>query len=225
MQIIDLYNFSRLIFPPITIALFLIGLILQFTKWFSMGLPATTFRSAKRNKIASALKAWTWDYMPTQYLPLRYEPVFRVNGFIFHITLLLLVLTPIHQAFLFSFFGSSGSFGFATYGLARAVISTVFVVSGILILCRWIIQYSSKKSLARPIASPGDFIGIALILLIALTGILAAYGLLYYILMVTLHFIFIQLFVIYLPFSKTIHVISGLVARTYYGIRRATIGV
>ncbi len=225
MNLTDIYNFSRLTLPPFTVIIFLLGLILQFTKWFSVGLPAKTYITARSNRLKSAIKAWTWDYMPTQYLPLRYEPIFRINGFIFHITLFLIAFTPIHQAFILYFFGASPNPSFVTSGFTKALISTLFVVSGSLILIRWIAQYSNKTSFVRPIAGKGDFIGISLLILIAVAGILAAHGLADYLLMITVHFISIQLFIIYLPFSKAIHAIAGLVARTYYGLRRAALGV
>ncbi|MEM4246006.1 MAG: hypothetical protein QW390_01780 [Candidatus Bathyarchaeia archaeon] len=218
MNLVEVYNFSRITLPPITTALFLIGWIMQAAKWLGVGLPARTYHHARSYRVLGAVKAWTIDYLPTQYLPLRYEPIFRI-------TLFLLAFTPVHQTFLLSIFGASPNPAFATYGFPRALISTVFVVTGMLILFRWIVQYSNKHSLARPIAGASDFFGISLILLIAFTGILAAHGLANYLLMVTLHFISIQIFAIYLPFSKTAHVITGLVARTYYGVRRAILGV
>ncbi len=225
MNLIDAYNFSRTMLPSITVVLFLVGWILQFTKWFSAGLPSKTYLTAKSNRLIHALKAWTWDYMPTQYLPFRYEPIFRVNGFTFHLTLLLLAFTPVHKAFTQSLLGVSPLPTFSTNGLPRALISTIFVVSGSLILIRWVIQCANRRSVARPIAETGDFTGIGLLILIAVTGVSAAYGLAHYKLMVATHFISIQLFVIYLPFSKAVHVLTGLVARTYYGVRRANVGV
>lgn len=225
MNLIDLYNFSRITLPPITIALFLVGWILQFTKWFSAGLPDKAYLTPKSNRLRGVMKAWTVDYMPTQYLPLRYEPIFRINGFIFHLTFILLAFTPVHLTFIMMLFNAPQNPSFVTYGFVRPLISTVFVVSGSLILIRWIIQYSNKESFARSIGETGDFIGISLLILIAITGIFAAYGLADYLLIVTIHFISIQIFVMYLPFSKAVHILAGIIIRTYYGVRRATVRV
>ncbi len=225
MNLVDIYNFSRMTLPPVTIVLFLVGWILQLTKWFSAGLPLKTYLTAKSNRLVGAIKGLTLDYLPKKYLPLRYEPIFRINGFLFHLTLLLLVFTPVHQAFILKFFGASPTPSFVTYGFFKALISIIFMVTGSLILIRWITQYVNRKSVARYIGGMGDFIGICLLIIIGVTGILAAYGLADYLLMITIHFISIQIFVIYLPYGKAVHVLAGLIIRVFYGIRRSTIGV
>jgi len=227
------------VLPVITLTVFIFGFAVRFAKWFMewkvapvMGKPTTV----RGSRLRSVVENWTLNLLPPRDLAARTDLPFYMVGVTMHLSFILLLFTMAHQLVFLNYIGSVIPIsGYTSVFIPKPIshiISIIFICSLSIMITRRVFQYLTKRHL-RAISSIGDFIAAPLLWIIGLTGFLAAISPnlwpnpadMINMIIITVHLVTVQLFIMYIPFSKFIHGATALIVRTLFGIRRGRYGV
>ncbi|MEM4251175.1 MAG: hypothetical protein QW828_05025, partial [Candidatus Bathyarchaeia archaeon] len=93
-----LFDFTRTLLPQITLAVFIIGVMLRLFKWASFGFAKRDRPRGKSSKLIGAIKNWSIGMIPPWDLAGRGEPVAYITGIVMHISCILILLGALHAA-------------------------------------------------------------------------------------------------------------------------------
>ncbi len=231
-----LTRFSMIDLPLITITVFAVLLTLRLTKWYmawKYAQPLGSPGAVKGSRISGIILNWTINLTPPRDLPARLEPGFYFVGLTMHLSFIaILLLTKSHITVItgwLKYLGIPISINVNMF-LQRPythIISALLLASITVMFARRVYHYATKSPL-RGLIGSGEFIATPFILVIGLTGLLAALRVLpepFTQYLVISHVILVQLFIIYVPASKFIHGISAFIVRTLSGVKRGRLGV
>ncbi len=228
-------SFAITVLPYVTVVVMAFGFALRLARWFIawkeapvMGKVAVT----RHGRFLGVVENWTVNMLPPRDLAAKYEPGFYVVGVTMHLSFIALLLTNVHEFALLKFLLPGVELASSPFYVPKPwshVLSAVFLVSLLLMILRRIRHWVSGRAL-RAISSARDFVAAPLLWLVGLSGFLASiaastwpYPLPTYI--ITLHIVIVQVFLMYVPFSKFIHGVTVFIVRTLFGVRRAEYGV
>lgn len=238
LNYMQLFDFSRSVLPLITLVVFIIGVALRIAKWASFGFPKMRRPPAKSNRLWGAIKNWSINMLPPWDLAGRAEPVAYVVGITMHVTCILILLGALHAAsvlhildlpvypsrFRLPMIPASSLPITVPRRLLTYVITPIFLSTlAILILRR--IYHKLRGGPLKAVTIKTDWIASPLLWLAGFTGFLSVVSYEPHTLILTLHLILTQVFIMYLPYSKLIHSAAVFLVRTWFGFRRAIYGV
>ncbi|MBS7622351.1 hypothetical protein KEJ39_01575 [Candidatus Bathyarchaeota archaeon] len=233
-----LFDFTRTLLPPITLIVFIIGVMLRLVKWASFGFAKKDRPLGKSNRLIGAIKNWSIDMIPPWDLAGRVEPVAYVTGIVMHISCILILLGALHAASVQNIIGipytqsrlrlpaipASNIPVSIPRNLLTYIITPVFLSSlGIMILRR--VYYSLRGGPLKSLTRKGDWVAAPLLWSAGFTGFLVVVAVEPYVPLLTLHLILTQVFIMYLPYSKLIHSATVFLVRTWFGFRKSIYGV
>ncbi|MEM3004740.1 MAG: hypothetical protein QXO25_03450 [Candidatus Bathyarchaeia archaeon] len=233
-----LFDFTRTLLPQITLAVFIIGVMLRLFKWASFGFAKRDRPRGKSSKLIGAIKNWSIDMIPPWDLAGRVEPVAYITGIVMHISCILILLGALHAASVQNIIDipymqsrlrlpgvpASNIPVSIPRTLLTYIITPVFLSSlGILILRR--VYYNLRGGPLKALTKKGDWAAAPLLWAAGFTGFLAVVAVEPYVPILTLHLILTQAFIMYLPYSKLIHSATVFLVRTWFGFRRSVYGV
>jgi hypothetical protein len=234
----QLFDFSRTALPQITLAVFIIGVVLRLAKWSSFGFPRVIRPPAKKRRLIGVIKNWSINMVPPWDLAGRVEPVGYIVGIAMHIACIAILLGAIHEAVAMRILelpslppqfrlpiipDANIPTAFPRRALTYFVTPLFLSTLGSLILRR--LYYNLKGGPLKALTVKSDWIAAPLLWASGFTGFLAVISFGPYTPILTLHLILTQLFIMYLPYSKLIHAATVFLVRTWSGFRRAIYGV
>ncbi len=238
LDYVQIFDFARSTLPQITLAVFIVGVLMRAAKWISLGFPKWKRPPSKSRRIVGAIKNWSIDMIPPWDLAGRVEPVGYVVGITMHVTCILILLGALHEASVMNILNipyhpSPLQFpmipasnlpitvpkDLLTYFIAPVFLSTL----GVLILRR--VYQNIRGGPLKALTIKSDWIAAPLLWSAGFTGLLAVLAVGPYTQILTLHLIITQIFIMYLPYSKLLHSATVFAVRTWAGFRRAIYGV
>lgn len=199
------------------LAIFVFGMILRLFEVLSLGRQAD-FAESRSNVFAGGLRTIIMRSIPRQTI-LRREPLRVLNGFIFHVGfLVVLLLYRPHIEIFDTLLGISWS------GLPSGVIDAIAAVTIISLIAALLMRLNSP--VLRLISTKGDTLAWIVTLLPMITGYMAYNHLfLDYTLMLAIHILSIELLLIVAPFTKLTHMFGFVLSRWFQGCLSGRRGV
>lgn len=238
LDLMLLFDFTRSVLPMITLVVFIVGVMLRLAKWASLGFTRQARPRGKSNRLIGAIKNWSIDMIPPWDLAGRVEPVGYVVGIVMHISCILILLGALHTTSVQNIIDipftqsrlrlpvipASNIPVSIPRTLLTYLVTPIFLATlGILILRR--VYYNLRGGPLKALTRKGDWVAAPLLWSAGFTGFLAVVSVEPYMLIMTLHLILTQAFIMYLPYSKLIHSATVFLVRTWSGFRRAIYGV
>ena len=235
------FDFTRSVLPMITLAVFIIGVMLRVTKWVSLGF-GTNARPKRlpprSNRLIAVIKNWSINMIPPWDLSGRLAWAEDIVGITMHVTCILILLGALHAASVQNILDlpvtpsklrlpvipASSLPITIPRSILTYIVTPIFLATlGILILRR--VEHYITRGPLRPLTMRTDWIASILLWLSGFTGFLAVVHVEPYTPILTVHLILTQLFIMYLPYGKLIHSATVFLVRTWAGLRRGRYGV
>jgi len=224
--------FINTVLPLITLFIFTYGVSLRFLKWFMMWKVSPALiglKSYRGSRLKGIFNSFVLDHLPSYSLAARKDIAFYVVGVGMHIMFIALLLTKVHIDSILALIKQYIAIPTIFYVSKpfTHILSVIFISCLTLMFVRRLYQYATNKPL-RVISSIGDFIAVPLLLIIGVTGLIAALSSQlfpdYRLYIIVFHMAAVQVFIMYTPFSKFFHGITSVIVMTLSGLKKAALG-
>lgn len=199
------------------LGIFVLGMLLRLFEILSLG-KKPDLAEGRGSGVQGGIRTIFTRTLPRAAVFAR-EPVRIVNGYVFHIgfVLVLLFYGPHIEIF-------HTKLGLSWPALPSGVVDGLAVVTLISLLLALILRLNSK--VLRFLSTFGDYVAWLVTLLPVLTGILAFNHLLLpYTTMLAVHLLSVELLLVVAPFSKLTHMFSFAMSRWYQGYQAGHRGI
>jgi nitrate reductase gamma subunit len=235
------FDFSRSVLPMITLAVFIIGVMLRVTKWVSFGFgPHVKPKRLppRSNRLIALIKAWSIEMIPPWDLSGRLAWAEDIAGLTMHATCILILIGALHVASVQNILNlpvhpsklrlpvipASSLPITIPRSILTYIITPIFLATLAILIMRRAEHYRRGGPL-RILTMRTDWIASILLWLAGFTGFLAVVHIEPYTPSLTVHLILTQLFIIYLPYGKLVHSATVFLVRSWSGLRRGRYGV
>ncbi len=228
----QIITFTNTMLPLITIFIFIYGVALRSLRWFMVWKASPILgglKSYKGRRLKGILNSFILDHLPSYSLAAKKDMAFYIIGVGMHIVFIALLLSKAHIDTMLALLKQYIAVPTILYVPKpfTHILSIMFISCLTLMLIRRVYQYVTDKPL-RAISSTGDFIAVPLLLIVGVTGFIAALSSQlftdYRLYMVASHLVVVQVFIMYTPFSKFFHGITSVIVMVLSGLKKAALG-